>query len=192
MNPTSGPVDRAEIERLTQEYGGDWGSNHTRRLLKLIAIIGQDQVYDEAVVWTAAHLHDWGGYGAWAQPGVDHALRSAEVAAAFLAERGLPPAFIERVAACIREHHNGNPAKSIEAILLSDADALDFLGVIGLVRDFSKKARDLRSGYETVVRRKAKSLAVLCLARSQQVAAARVATLEQALAAFEAESFGDF
>jgi pyrroloquinoline quinone (PQQ) biosynthesis protein C len=41
------PKDRAEIERLTEEYGGQWGINHTRRLLQLIAIIGKDLQYDD-------------------------------------------------------------------------------------------------------------------------------------------------
>jgi len=32
-------MDRDEIARLTQEYGGDWGMTHTRRLLRLIETI---------------------------------------------------------------------------------------------------------------------------------------------------------
>lgn len=192
MKETRGLVDRSEIERLTAEQGGAWGINHTRRLLKLIAIIGKDLPYDEEVVWTAAYLHDWGGYGSWAQPGVDHAVRSTQVAAAFLTERGAPPAFVQHVLACIREHHNGNPGKSIEATLLSDADSLDFLGVIGIFRDVSKNPRDLRKGYETVLKRKTKALANICLERSQQIARERIASMERTLAAFDEESFGDF
>jgi HD superfamily phosphodiesterase len=69
------PKDRDEIVRLTEEYGGQWGINHTRRLLQLIAIIGEGLQYDQDVVWLAAHLHDWGAYGPWVQAGVDHAVR---------------------------------------------------------------------------------------------------------------------
>ncbi len=28
-------IDKGEIARLTEEYGGEWGINHTRRLLQL-------------------------------------------------------------------------------------------------------------------------------------------------------------
>ena len=55
-------IDKEEIVRLTEEYGGPWGINHTRRLLQLISIIGKGQPYDAVGVWVAAHLHDWGGY----------------------------------------------------------------------------------------------------------------------------------
>jgi alpha-glucosidase (family GH31 glycosyl hydrolase) len=38
MNSMSG-IDRDEIIRLTEEYGGQWGINHTRRLLHLISML---------------------------------------------------------------------------------------------------------------------------------------------------------
>ena len=82
-------LDRDEIAALTEEYGGAWGINHSRRLLHLVTLIRDDRDYDDEVVWLAAHLHDWGGYSQWAQSGVDHAVRSAEVAAGFLAPEGL-------------------------------------------------------------------------------------------------------
>ena len=37
-------INRDELARLTEEYGGAWGINHTRRLLSLIDIIGADQI----------------------------------------------------------------------------------------------------------------------------------------------------
>ena len=61
-------IDRDEITRLTEEYGGQWGINHTRRLLLLISIIGEGLEYNADAIWLAAHLHDWGGYSPWAQP----------------------------------------------------------------------------------------------------------------------------
>jgi hypothetical protein len=42
-----GQKERDEIVRLTEEYGGQWGINHTRRLLQLIAIIGKGLQYDD-------------------------------------------------------------------------------------------------------------------------------------------------
>jgi hypothetical protein len=42
-------INKNEIVRLTEEYGGQWGINHTCRLLKLIAIIGKDRQYNADV-----------------------------------------------------------------------------------------------------------------------------------------------
>lgn len=55
-------IDKAEIARITEECGGAWGINHTRRLLRLVAEIGRGLTYNPEAVWIAAHLHDWGAY----------------------------------------------------------------------------------------------------------------------------------
>ncbi len=141
-------MDHEEIAARTEEYGGIWGISHTRRLLQLISIIGEGQAYNSEGVWLAAHLHDWGGYGKWAQNGIDHAVRSAQVAETFLSDRDCDPALQELVLECIRLHHTGGPGRSIESVLLSDADALDFLGVVGVLRDFSKNPKNMRKAYE--------------------------------------------
>ena len=77
-------IDKDDIIHLTEKYGGPWGINHTRRLLHLVSVIGEGQQYDSDAVWLAAHLHDWGAYAPWAQDGVDHAVRSKQVAETFL------------------------------------------------------------------------------------------------------------
>ncbi len=186
------PIDRDDLTRLTEKYGGAWGINHTRRLLHLISIIGADQIYDEEAIWIAAHLHDWGAYTPWAQDGVDHAVRSTQVARAFLAEQGCAEEFGQSVLECIATHHSGTPDRCLEAILLSDADALDFLGVVGILRDFSKQSKNLRKAYETVKARRAKLPGLLRLPRSQAIAAERLREMDEFLAAFEADSFGCF
>ncbi len=185
-------IDREELVCLTEEYGGAWGINHTRRLLHLIDRIGADQTYDRDAVWVAAHLHDWGGYSIWKRDGVDHAARSAEVAGEFLRERAYPDAFAALVLECIAFHHSPDPARSLEAILLCDADALDFLGTVGVLRDFSKNARDLRTAYDIVKKRRAKLPGGLVLEASRQIAARRVQQMDDLLAAFEADTFGCF
>ena len=183
-------IDRDEIVRLTEEYGGQWGINHTRRLLHLVSIIGEGQVYNADVVWLAAHLHDWGGYPKWAQAGVDHVQRSMQVAVTFLADKNLTVNEARLVLECIEFHHIGDPTKSIESTLLCDADALDFLGVVGVLRDFSKNPNDLRKAYETTKKRREKLPKLLQLDKSKAVAAQRIQTMDQFLAAFEADSFG--
>jgi hypothetical protein len=66
------------------------------------------------------------------------------VAESFLAERNYPADDAQLILECIEFHHSDNSAHRLEVQLLSDADALDFLGVVGVLRDFSKNAKDLR------------------------------------------------
>ncbi len=185
-------IDKDEIVRLTEEYGGAWGLNHTRRVLQLVNRVAEDIAYDRDAVWLAAHLHDWGAYSAWARPGVGHDMRSVEVAEEFLRDRSLSEPEMRLVLECIRTHHSGDRERSIEAILLSDADGLDFLGAVGVLRDFSKSPRDLRRGYESAKARMEKVPPRLCLAKSKAIAAERMSEMAQILRALEEGSFGCF
>jgi uncharacterized protein len=185
-------IDKNDITRLTEQYGGQWGLNHTRRLLHLISIISEGQTYDPDVVWLAAYLHDWGAYVPWARDGVDHAARSKQVAETFLAEREYPAEFNARVLECIEFHHNGNPKRSIESILLSDADALDFLGVVGVLRDFAKNPKDMKRALEASKKRRKAIPGMLLLQKSREIAAKRVEEMDTLFAAFEEETQGYF
>ncbi len=185
-------MDKNELARLTENYGGTWGINHTRRILRLIDIIGEGLNYNAEVVWIAAHLHDWGAYPAWEQQGVDHSLRSRQIAAAFLPEHAVEEPLITPILDAIESHHCGDPDRSIESILLSDADALDFLGGVGILRDFSKKPKDLRKAYEITMARREKLPGLLCLPKSQEIARERVKIMDAMLVAFEEETFGCF
>jgi uncharacterized protein len=186
------PQEKDELVQLTQQYVGEWGLNHTRRLLSLIEIVGEGLEYDQEIVWMAAHLHDWGAYSPWVQPGVDHAQRSGEVAFDYLLERGVSLEVVETIVICIQTHHQDDPDRPVEALLLSDADALDFLGVVGVLRDFSKKPKALRAAYETTRKRRAKLPDQLCLEKSRQLAAQRIREMDDLVARFEAETFGHF
>jgi uncharacterized protein len=185
-------IDKGEIARLTEKYGGAWGINHTRRLLQLISLIGEGVAYDPEVVWLAAYLHDWGGYGPWAESGTDHVERSLQVVEPFLAEKACPDTLRERVLECIAGHHASNSDMSMEAILLRDADVLDFLGAVGILRDFSKNPKDLRRGYETAVKRRAKLPQTLFLDKSKELAEARLLQMDEFLEAFRVDSAGHF
>lgn len=185
-------IDRDELVRLTEEYGGIWGISHVRRLLRMVAIIGEGQQYDENAVWVAAHLHDWGAYPAWAQNSVDHVVRSEEVAQSFMEEKGYPEDFRALVLECIHYHHLCGPNRSIESVLLSDADILDFLGVVGVMRDFSKNFKDMRKAFDSVKKRRAKLPGMLCLEKSKELAAVRLQQMDEVLERFEQDSGGYF
>jgi uncharacterized protein len=183
-------IDKENIVRLTEQYGGEWGLNHTRRLLHLISIIGEGEAYDSDAVWLSAHLHDWGAYVPWAQEGVDHALRSKQVAETFLAERKFSEEFKARVLECIEFHHSGNPNRSIESILLSDADGLDFLGVVGVLRDFAKSPKDMKKAFETTKKRRKNIPNQLLLQKSREIAAKRIDEMDALFSSFQEETQG--
>jgi uncharacterized protein len=187
-------IDQDGIARLTEEHGGAWAIEHTRRLLRLTRSLAGNEPYDEEVVWLAAHLHDWGAYPPWAKPGMDHVEASLTAVGPFLADRGCPESTRSRVLECIALHHSDAvPAESTrEAILLHDADALDFLGAVGILRDFSKNPRELRKGYESAVKRRGKLPQTLVLEGSVKIAEQRLRDMDAFLAAFVADSFGCF
>jgi len=185
-------IDKDEVARLTEEHGGVWGINHTRRLLKLVDEIGKGLTYNAEAVWLAAHLHDWGAYAPWAQKGVDHVLRSGEAAEDFMTKQAYPEDVKAVVLECIALHHTAGSDRSLEATLLRDADALDFLGVIGVLRDFSKSPRDLRAAYEQVRKRREKVPPMLHLERAKAMGAERIEQMDALLGEFEVESFGCF
>lgn len=185
-------MDRAQIARLTEEHGGTWGINHTRRLLKLVEHISQGLTFNTEAIWIAAHMHDWGAYAPWAQKGVDHVLRSGQVAGEFLAAHGCAPDLQALVLECIALHHTAGADRSLEAVLLRDADALDFLGVIGALRDFSKNPRNLRGAFDQVQKRREQVPALLQLESARATGAQRLRQMDALLKEFEAESFGCF
>ncbi|RPJ38779.1 MAG: HD domain-containing protein [Chloroflexi bacterium] len=184
--------EKESIAQLTRQYGGEWGINHTSRLLHIIEEIGEGLPYDKDIVWMAAHLHDWGAYAPWQKEGVDHAVRSVEVAGDFLADRGYPEPFIQAVLDCIRTHHQGDPNRRIEAVLLSDADSVDFLGVVGILREFSKNPKEMRKAYNAVLKRKASVPANICLEKSRQLGASRIKEMERVLSIFLEETYQQF
>jgi uncharacterized protein len=185
-------INHDEIARLTEEYGGVWGINHTRRLLHLVETIGEGIEYNAEAVWLAAHLHDWGAYAPWAQKGVEHVERSVQVVEPFLTEKSCPEELKRLVMETIALHHTPGVERSIESILLRDADVLDFLGVVGVLRDFSKNARDLRTAYETVRKRREKLPGMLVIDKAKAIAADRIREMDALLAWFESGSFGCF
>lgn len=185
-------MDKEKIIRLTEEYGGEYGLTHTKRLLHIISLIGEGMEYDKEVLWTAAYLHDWGGYPVWILKGVDHAKRSKEIAWKFMVEEGFEKNFIDHVLECIEFHHGSSEQRSIESKLLSDADAIDFLGVIGILREFSTKPREMRKAFESAKSRMEKNKKVICFERSKQIVEQRIERAERMLLEFEEESFGFF
>lgn len=147
-------MDLNEIRELTLEYGGEWELNHVDRLLRLIEIIGEDQIYDRQLTWIAAHLHDWGAFEQYKEAGKDHAIRSREIAEGIVEQLNLDEKRQNIILNAISEHNlRSGHCSSIESTLLRDADNLDFLGFIGIARDFAKGPRDLKKCMEATKKR---------------------------------------
>jgi len=182
----------ADLKGLTRIEGDPWKLSHVRRVLKLIEIIGEGMTYDETAVTIATYLHDWGAYPRYQQPGVDHALRSRQVAESLILPRmDLPESVVGVILETIEFHdyRDFRTVISTEALLLREADFLDFLGVIGLVREVGRGPEELISAYKRVIARRDLIKDRFTLPIARQMAAIRLARLEQCLEWLQEESF---
>lgn len=114
-----------------------WGPEHYRRLYDMCRHIveAEELVADDDVLFACAWLHDVGTFGDYACEGADPPECAARAAEAILPVTGFPSEKIPLVARIIREHNfEGEGRDTVEAKVLRDADMLEFLGAIGLVR----------------------------------------------------------
>jgi HD superfamily phosphodiesterase len=116
-----------------------WGLSHSTRdyeLAKELAAADGVKV-DDDVLYAAAYLHDVAAFAPFAKAAVDHQDEAANIVESMLAGTGFPMAKIEAVRGAIRTHMFGRDPVGPEAIYLHDADALDWLGAIGVARVFA-------------------------------------------------------
>lgn len=114
-----------------------WGLAHSERNYHqaLALAASEARAVDADALLAAAYLHDLGGLAGFEAPGVDHAVRSAELAEPLLRGWGFPMAKFPLVREIILGHTYYGPApQSFEALCFRDADLLDFLGAIGVAR----------------------------------------------------------
>lgn len=123
---------------------------HQPRLYSLTRRIGEELIYDDDIVFAAAWLHDIGVFvgnrpedpellSRW-----DHVSYACERVPAILREARFPAKKIPSVLDAIRTHQPKDDPQSIEAVILRDADILEQLGAVGLLRAISKVGRDTR------------------------------------------------
>lgn len=132
-----------EIETLVSRAGQHpiWGYDHCLRVHALAEEVAREERvdYDTEILRLSALLHDIGLYRAYSlREGADHAHRSVAVAERMLRDGDFPPQATRIVLDAIEHHPPGaSSGRSIEAALLKDAVALDYLGVVGLCRVFA-------------------------------------------------------
>jgi HD superfamily phosphodiesterase len=124
------------MRKLIQQYAKDLtagrlasGYEHSYRLYHLARQIGEELECDDEVLHAACFLHDL-------DVSPRHPEASAEKARAILEETGFAPGKIEAVYLAILHHMPGEEREghSLETRLLHDANLLDTLGAIGLIR----------------------------------------------------------
>jgi len=132
-----------EVETLVSRAGTHpiWGYDHCLRVLSLAEELARAERldYDEEILRLSTFLHDIGLYRAYTlREGADHVRRSVAVAARILRDGDFPPKAARVVLDAIEHHPPGAPqGRSMEAALLKDAVALDYLGAVGLGRVFA-------------------------------------------------------
>jgi len=182
-----------DLEQWTADYGEGWALSHVQRILKLVGRIDGGIQYDHEALAYAVYLHDWGAFAHFRRAGVDHGLRSRQVAEQeILPHTALTPAQKTIVLDAV-EYHDYRcvlPVWSQEAVLLREADFLDFLGTIGIVREFSWSANQLRSAYERLLTRRAALRERFSIPAAQQIAAQRLERMEKVMEWLNEESMG--
>jgi len=113
-----------------------WGYSHSTRDYELAKrLAASDGVtLDDDVLFAAAYLHDMAAFAPWAKEGVDHQDEAARIVDVTLQDSGFPMAKIDAVRGAVRTHMFAREPQGPEALYLHDADALDWLGAIGVAR----------------------------------------------------------
>ncbi len=172
---------------------------HQPRLYALTRLIGQGLSYDDDVVYAAAWLHDLGVFIGHRPEDPDELARwdnvayAVKLAPAVLHQLGFPAAKVVAVVEAIRTHQPHLTPASLEGTILRDADILEQLGAIGILRIVAKIGRDTR--YQTftdaasTLRKNLTDLpAKIRLENAQRLARPRVILLQDFLRELEEEA----
>ncbi|MDE2140243.1 MAG: metal-dependent phosphohydrolase [Gammaproteobacteria bacterium] len=114
-----------------------WGWQHSERdyLLALRLAKGDHLKIDTDVLFAAAFLHDMSAFMPCEDKKMEHGECAAEQAGKMLQGTGFPMQKLAAVQQAERGHmYYSNPGSDPTAIVLHDADSLDFLGAIGAAR----------------------------------------------------------
>lgn len=113
-----------------------WGYSHCMRDYALAReLAAADRVaIDDDVLFAASYLHDMAAFPPWENEKLDHSDVAADIVDTVLKGTGFPMAKIDAVRGAIRTHMYYRDPAGPEALYLHDADALDWLGAIGVAR----------------------------------------------------------
>jgi HD superfamily phosphodiesterase len=129
---------RASVRELAASHFKNpaWGYSHCLRdyaLAKELAAADRAAV-DDDVLFAASFLHDMAAFPPWEDTKADHSDVGARLVDTVLKGTGFPMEKIDAVRGAIRTHMYYRDPVGPEALYLHDADALDWLGAIGVAR----------------------------------------------------------
>src|SRR5580692_9812318 len=129
---------RATVRNLAQKHFKNpaWGYSHCMRdyaLARELAAADHAAI-DDDVLFAASYLHDMAAFPPWEKEKLDHSDVAADIVDTVLKGTGFPMAKVDAVRAAIRTHMFYRDPAGPEALYLHDADALDWLGAIGVAR----------------------------------------------------------
>ena len=172
-----------------------WGWQHSERNYRIALQLarGDSLRVDEDVLFAAAFLHDMAAFMPCADAKLEHGECAARQSGAILRAAGFPMEKLPAVQAAERGHmYYSDPGTQPEAIVLHDADSLDFLGDIGAARmlsltgenaeSFARVVKTLRSFVRDIPPR-------LITKTAKQIGAERAAELSRFLDTLDAETF---
>jgi uncharacterized protein len=174
---------------------------HQPRLYALTQLVGRGLTYDDDVVYAAAWLHDLGVFiGHRPEDPVelarwDNVAYAMKKAPAALLQAGFPTTKVAQVVEVIRTHQPHMSPSAIEGTILHDADILEQLGAIGILRVAAKIGRDTRySTFTDAATTLRKALAELPgklqLDAAKTLARPKIALLEGFLRELDQEAHG--
>lgn len=164
------------IIQMTLQIGEEWAIVHAKRLMEFIKQIGTGIPYDLRVLELAAYMHHWGAFPNYIQKCVEHAIRSRQVVDAEILPRldlTRTQKYILLKAIELHDYRDRRPPQSIEALLLREADMLEFLGVIGVAREFTRGPKNVVVCYKRILSRRDGIQDRFTLQRAQEIAKIR-------------------
>jgi uncharacterized protein len=172
-----------------------WGWQHSERNYRIALELAQGDGLrvDTDVLFAAAFLHDMAAFMPCQDTKLEHGECAARQSGAILQAAGFPMEKLAAVQAAERGHmYYSNPGTQPEAIVLHDADSLDFLGEIGAARmlsltgehaeSFARAVKTLRSFVRDIPPR-------LITKTAQKMGTERAAALQHFLDALQAQTF---
>jgi len=168
---------------------------------QIAALVHPTPDYDDDIVFAAAFLHDLGVFighrpeDPAALTQWDHVAYACDKAPDLLTGFSFPAEKLPAVLACIRQHQPHDEPTSFEATLLRDADILEQLGAIGILRTAAKLGSDTRFHALTDARdslqRALDTLpAEIRLDATRELALPRIQILREFLLALDSEAAG--
>jgi HD superfamily phosphodiesterase len=187
------PLTLDEIIQMTLQIGENWAVAHAKRLIELSKQIGGDIPHDSHIIELAAYMHDWGAFSKYMQKDVEHAIRSRQVVEAeILPCLDLNPTqktiLLETIE--LHDYRDLRPTQSNEAMLLREADMLEFLGAIGMARDFARGPRNVDLCYKRILSRRDDIRGRFTIPSAQKIARLRIERMDIFLKELEEESLG--